>query len=75
MIKIRKDIDPLLLEYSSNLDNKFNILETLGEGRYSKYSSKLRVKLGLNMVTNKFQAIKILRRGTLNNKKKIERFL
>ena len=40
MIKIRKDIDPIILEYSSILDNKFKIIETIGEGRYSKYYIK-----------------------------------
>lgn len=53
-MKIRKDVDPVLLEYSSVLDNQFKIIETIGEGRYAKYFIYLRVKLALNMKTNTF---------------------
>ena len=42
-------IDDKLLDYASVLDDRYKIVETIGEGRYAKYLFKLRVKLAIDL--------------------------
>jgi len=37
MMTLRKEIDKVLLSYASVLDNRYRIIETIGEGRYAKF--------------------------------------
>ena len=37
MMTLRKEIDINLIKYASILDNKYRIIETIGEGRNAKY--------------------------------------
>jgi hypothetical protein len=36
MLSEQRLIDPKLYEYASTLDEKFKIIETIGEGRYAR---------------------------------------
>jgi serine/threonine protein kinase len=48
-------LDEKLLDHASILDNRYKIIETIGEGRYAK------VKLAIELDTNKQIAIKIMK--------------
>jgi serine/threonine protein kinase len=57
------------------LDKRYKLIETIGEGRYAKFISNLRVKLAFDILTNTFVAVKVMKRELMTNHKRIEQFL
>jgi len=58
-----------MIENASILDEKYKLFENIGQGRFAKYFKLLkyfRVKLAVEIQTNKKYAIKIMRSSNFN---------
>jgi len=55
------DFFPEFMEHAAILDNKYKVLDTIGEGRYAK------VKVAIDMENNKKYAIKIMKENSINS--------
>jgi len=86
---IISDLDPEFLEKRPVLDNKYRILDTIGEGRFAKFilfqnfvffnilliAFIFRVKIAVDLENERTYAIKIMRESQINTNHKMENFI
>jgi hypothetical protein len=60
MFSQQLNLDEKLLDHASILDNKFKIIETIGEGRYAKLHFYFIFLFVLNKLINEFDFVVVL---------------